>query len=204
MTNSSIAVLNAPINPVKCILFLGYDREQTRLIDALVDANCEVHYTDEKIDVVDYDLIISFGYLHILKGDFLNSVLCPVINLHISYLPYNKGAHPNFWSFYDNTPSGVTIHLIDEGIDTGAIIYQKYVNFDNGEKTFSQTYKRLINEIERLFLDNLGNIIRNNWVARPQRGEGALHFVNDLPNEFSGWDSVIEEELNRLDKVLGK
>ena len=94
--------------------------------------------------------------------------------------------------------------MIDEGIDTGAIIYQKYVNFDNGERTFSQTYKRLINEIERLFLDNLGNIIRNNWVARPQRGEGALHFVNDLPNEFSGWDSVIEEELNRLDKVLGK
>ncbi len=204
MTNSSIVVLNASINPVKRILFLGYDREQTRLIDALVDANCEVHHTDEKIDVVDYDLIISFGYLHILKGDFLNSVLCPVINLHISYLPYNKGAHPNFWSFYDNTPSGVTIHLIDEGIDTGAIIYQKYVNFDNGERTFSQTYKRLINEIERLFLDNLGNIIRNNWVARPQRGEGALHFVNDLPNEFSGWDSVIEEELNRLDKVLGK
>ena len=204
MTNSSIVVLNASINPVKRILFLGYDREQTKLIGALVDANCEVHHTDEKIDVVDYDLIISFGYLHILKGDFLNSVLCPVINLHISYLPYNKGAHPNFWSFYDNTPSGVTIHLIDEGIDTGAIIYQKYVNFDNGEKTFSQTYKRLINEIERLFLDNLGNIIRNNWVARPQRGEGALHFVNDLPNEFSGWDSVIEEELNRLDKVLGK
>ncbi|HJO88895.1 MAG: formyltransferase family protein [Alphaproteobacteria bacterium] len=204
MTNSSIVVLNASINPVKRILFLGYDREQTKLIGALVDANCEVHHTDEKIDVVDYDLIISFGYLHILKGDFLNSVLCPVINLHISYLPYNKGAHPNFWSFYDNTPSGVTIHLIDEGIDTGAIIYQKYVNFDNGERTFSQTYKRLINEIERLFLDNLGNIIRNNWVARPQRGEGALHFVNDLPNEFSGWDSVIEEELNRLDKVLGK
>ncbi len=204
MTNSSIVVLNASINPVKRILFLGYDREQTKLIGALVDANCEVHHTDEKIDVVDYDLIISFGYLHILKGDFLNSVLCPVINLHISYLPYNKGAHPNFWSFYDNTPSGVTIHLIDEGIDTGAIIYQKYVNFDNGERTFSQTYKRLINEIERLFLDNLGNIIRNNWVARPQRGEGALHFVNDLPNEFSGWDSVIEEELDRLDKVLGK
>ncbi len=163
MTNSSIVVLNASINPVKRILFLGYDREQTKLIGALVDANCEVHHTDEKIDVVDYDLIISFGYLHILKGDFLNSVLCPVINLHISYLPYNKGAHPNFWSFYDNTPSGVTIHLIDEGIDTGAIIYQKYVNFDNGERTFSQTYKRLINEIERLFLDNLGNIIRNNW-----------------------------------------
>ncbi len=204
MTNSSIVVLNASINPVKRILFLGYDREQTKLIGALVDANCEVHHTDEKIDVVDYDLIISFGYLHILKGDFLNSVLCPVINLHISYLPYNKGAHPNFWSFYDNTPSGVTIHLIDEGIDTGAIIYQKYVNFDNGERTFSQTYKRLINEIERLFLDNLGNIIRNNWVARPQRGEGALHFVKDLPNEFSGWDSVIEEELDRLDKVLGK
>ena len=40
-----------------------------------------------------------------------------------------QGAHPNFWSFYDNTPSGVTIHLIDAGIDTGDVLYQKKLIF---------------------------------------------------------------------------
>ena len=53
-----------------------------------------------------------------------------IINLHISYLPYNKGAHPNFWSFADNTPSGVTIHEVNENLDSGNIIFQKKIEFD--------------------------------------------------------------------------
>ena len=73
----------------------------------------------------DNDLIVSFGYRHILRSDFINKCGCPIANLHISYLPFNRGAHPNFWSFYDDTPSGVSIYLIDEGIDTGPILFQK-------------------------------------------------------------------------------
>ena len=53
-----------------------------------------------------------------------------IINLHISYLPYNRGAHPNFWSFVENTPSGVSIHQVDSGIDTGKIVIQKQINFN--------------------------------------------------------------------------
>ncbi|MCL0081308.1 hypothetical protein M1N64_03665 [Peptococcaceae bacterium] len=41
------------------------------------------------------------------------------INLHISFLPWNRGADPNFWSFIENAPVGVSIHYLDEGIDTG-------------------------------------------------------------------------------------
>ena len=48
----------------------------------------------------------------------------------MSYLPYNRGAHPNFWSFVNNTVKGVTIHEIDQGIDTGKIILQKSIKFD--------------------------------------------------------------------------
>lgn len=46
------------------------------------------------------------------------------MNLHISYLPWNKGADPNFWSCIDGTPAGVTLHHIDAGVDTGDIIAQ--------------------------------------------------------------------------------
>ena len=72
--------------------------------------------------------------------------------MRISFLPWNKGAHPNFWSFYENTPKGVSIHLIDKGIDTGPIIYQKIVKFSKNEETFEQTYSVLKNEIEDLLL----------------------------------------------------
>lgn len=185
------------------ILFLGYPEEKTKLIDDLVKADCEVWHTEEKIKSTSgYDLVISYGYRYILKKHIIESSPAPIVNLHISYLPWNRGAHPNFWSFYDSTPSGVSIHLIDEGIDTGPIIYQKYVNFSAEEKTFSQTYNRLIQEVEQLFKENIENIIAKNFGAIPQRRKGSYHCVCDLPKDFSGWDSDIQIEVTRLDKIL--
>ena len=143
------------------------------------------------------DLIISFGYRHILENEFISQCSCPIVNLHISYLPFNRGAHPNFWSFYDNTPSGVSIHLIDDGIDTGPILFQKKINFVN-EKTFVETHKRLLFEIENLFIDNIELIIQKNWNKKKQVGEGTFHLLKDLPKDFNGWDSVIEAEIKRL------
>ena len=62
-------------------------------------------------------MIVSFGYNKLIKKLILKFVNCPIYNIHISYLPYNKGAHPNFWSFIDRTPHGVSIHKINENID---------------------------------------------------------------------------------------
>ena len=76
-------------------------------------------------DAKSYDLIISFGYNKILKKNILEKISRPPINLHISYLPYNRGAYPNFWSFIKETPKGVSIHEINEGIDKGGIIARK-------------------------------------------------------------------------------
>ena len=202
--HKQLTVLYAPKKPYKKILFLGYDRKKTEIIDALINANCEVHYSRGVIEKVDYDLIICFGYREIIDVPTLGKIKCPIINLHISYLPYNRGSHPNFWSFFDKTPSGVTIHLIDEGIDTGPIIYQKIVNFDQNEKTFLKTYKKLIVEIEKLFLTNLSDILSGSWKSIPQKGEGTVHYINQLPSEFSGWDTDIEGELGKLRDLLGE
>ena len=94
--------------------------------------------------------------------------------MHISYLPYNRGSHPNFWSFYDKTPSGVSIHIVDKGIDTGPIVAQKYVNFNNKDDTFIKTYNVLKIEIENLFLDILESLLLNKWVAKKQKGIGTI------------------------------
>ncbi len=198
---SPIQIINKIKNPSKKILFLGYDRAKTRLIDALIAHNCEVHYSNQPIDKVNYDLIISFGYRHIFKKEVIEAVKCPIVNLHIAYLPFNRGAHPNFWSFYEGTQSGVSIHLIDAGIDTGAILFQKQVNF-NDEIRFTQTYNRLMNEIENLFVANISNIIECDWIAKPQIGNGSFHLAQDLPQQFKGWDCIIADEIKRLKQII--
>ena len=91
----------------KNCLFLGYDEDKTKLIDFIKDKNIEVRkiYNQELEvkDVIDVDLIISFGYRKIIKNNILARIKKPIINLHMSYLPYNRGSHPNFWSFMDKT-----------------------------------------------------------------------------------------------------
>ncbi len=92
----------------------------------------EVVCSEENITKIDdklqkTDFIISFGYQYILKKDFLERFTNRIINLHISYLPWNRGADPNLWSFLEDSPKGVSIHYIEEGIDTGKIIVQKSV-----------------------------------------------------------------------------
>jgi methionyl-tRNA formyltransferase len=80
---------------------------------------------------------VMFGYL--LKPDVLGLLPKGCINLHPSYLPYNRGAYPNVWSIVDQTPAGVTLHYVDEGIDTGDIIRQKKVpvlGTDTGETLY--------------------------------------------------------------------
>ena len=188
-------------NPKKSILFLGFDEKRTSIINFLINSKFNVDHTDQKVDEIKgYDFVVTFGYRHILKSNVISESNCPIFNLHISYLPYNRGAHPNFWSFYDNTPSGVTLHLMDEGIDTGPIIDQKYINFDKGDDTFIKTHSALNLEMEKLFFDNLQLLISGQWVATKQRGKGTIHFAKDLPVNFSGWDANIQNEICKLDK----
>lgn len=181
------------------ILFLGYSRKETRLIDYLEKKNCIVEHSSKHIkEKRNYNFAISFGYRHILSQETISNLNFKIINLHISYLPFNRGAHPNFWSHYDRTPSGVTIHLMDKGIDTGPILFQKYVSFNTEEKTFNDRYKRLNFEIEELFIANIEKLLTNNWTLNKQKGKGTYHNSKDLPNDFSGWDSIIDEEIKRL------
>ena len=183
----------------KSILFLGYDKKQCSIISFLERKGYLVENKKTKLSqITNHDFIISFGYKHIIEKEILEKLKIPVINLHISYLPWNRGSHPNFWSFYESTPSGVTIHEIDNGIDTGSIIFQKLLKFNTQKLTFEETYKNLIFEIEELFKSNIDMILNKNYIAKAQIGVGSFHKKKDLPKEFRGWDSNIYNEINRL------
>ena len=201
---------------MKKILFLGYNRDQTSLIDKiqLHKKNWSVEQTEKKIDLnldQKFNSIISFGYKHIINREIINNLKYPIINLHISFLPYNKGAHPNFWSFVENTPSGVTIHQVDHGVDTGKIIYQKKIDFELFKNkqtlTFSKTYKVLINEIENLFLENIEDIINQKFISIEQIGKGSYHSKKDLPKLLDNWEQNIYQtvlkykEFNKLKNI---
>lgn len=137
--------------------------------------------------------IISYRYRYIIRKDIIDLGL-PMINLHISMLPWNRGTFPNLWSFVENTPKGITIHYIDEGLDTGDIIYQKEYIFDD-KQTLKETYDILNNDIQNMFIDNFDDIVSGKCPKIKQTENcGSLHLskqkdlIWNVIEKHGGWD----------------
>ena len=181
----------------KNILFLGYNNQNTSLISFLKKKRFNVlvygqKNLTKKILNKNFDVIISFGYRKIIKKNFLQSLKRPIINLHVSYLPFNRGSHPNFWSFIEGTPKGVSIHEINEIIDSGNLILRKKIIFKNIKNhTFNSTYKILITEIENLFKKNYLKIINQRYKIIKFREKGTYHSKKELPKSLNTWNVKI-------------
>lgn len=141
--------------------------------------------------------IISYNYRHLIKQDVIEFMEGKIINLHASYLPYNRGSSPNFFSFMEDTPKGVTIHRLEAGLDTGAIYVQKEVVFDETAESFASSYDRLLCEMKELFAATWEQIKTGALKAVPQTGEGTYHTMADLQKyrslcDFSWGDNIAQ------------
>lgn len=185
----------------KC-LFLGYTNKETNLINFLRKKDFIVSEYGNKLLSINlikkYNLIVSYGYRKIIKKKIIENLKRPIINLHISYLPHNRGVHPNFWSFKNKTPKGVTIHEIDSGIDTGDILFRKKIKFlIKKDTSFKHTYFILRNEIEKLFKKNCTKIISGKYGKIKQIYKKKSNLKKNLPKKFD-WKQPILKYLDNL------
>ena len=142
------------------------------------------------------DYIVSYGYRFILTEKVLASVSWNAVNLHISLLPYARGAHPIFWSILEDRPVGVTIHRISKGLDTGDILLQQKLDFNIETETFRSCYTMNSDLIERLFIEEWERIRVNAIPAAPQSRTGSYHRASELDAWRAclplGWDTPID------------
>lgn len=120
---------------------------------------------------------LYFGY--ILKAPTLSLFPRGVVNLHPSLLPWNKGQYPNVWSIVERTPAGVTLHYIDEGIDTGDIIARREVPVLPHD-TGLTLYRRLEDAALDLFRETWPMIRAGEAPRLPQSGGGSYHRTRDV------------------------
>ncbi len=75
--------------------------------------------------------VVAVYGTRIIRRATLQSVDAPFINYHAGINPKYRGQHPGYWALAndDSENAGVTIHLVDEGVDTGSVLYQARVEF---------------------------------------------------------------------------
>ncbi len=190
------------------ILLLGPYREN--LANYLKSLGDDVTHTEEPLqagaEILDKkDFLISYGYRHILRKELLGRFPNRVINLHISYLPWNRGADPNLWSFIDDTPRGVTIHYIDAGLDTGDILFQEELGYDPND-TLRTSYEHLTEAIESLFIKVWPEIRVGKAKSYPQPAGGTAHRLKDRDRVehllINGWDTPVRDLIGKGTPVM--
>ncbi|MDA3936757.1 MAG: formyltransferase family protein, partial [Actinomycetota bacterium] len=146
------------------------------------------------------EFIVSYGYRYMVPADVLARFASRAVNLHISLLPWNRGADPNLWSYLENTPKGVTIHVLDSGLDTGPILAQIETPFLESD-TLRTSYESLTKHLESLFCDLWPELRRGDAAITPQHGGGTIHrsaekqaYEHLLTN---GWDTPVMDLVGR-------
>lgn len=84
--------------------------------------------TIDLLQALDPDVVVV-NSTRIIAKEVLASVDAPFINTHVGITPMYRGVHGGYWALVhgDEENCGVTVHLVDPGIDTGGILYQSRV-----------------------------------------------------------------------------
>jgi methionyl-tRNA formyltransferase len=197
------------------ILFLTNNVNSFNLYIWLIERENDVFLFSGKLNAelvksLKPDFLISYNYRYIIPEKVLKIFPpCRRINLHISLLPWNKGSHPNLWSFLEDTPKGVTIHILEPKLDSGPILIQKEVFIDEEKHTLESSYNLLHKEIQELFKRHWEDIKNCRIKPKPQEGKGSKHTLKDFEKvkhllEPEGWKIPIKALKERYNKLQNR
>ncbi len=148
----------------------------------------------KRIRTLGADIGLSVMFDEILRKEFLEIFPQGCFNLHPGYLPYNRGTYANVWAIVEGTPAGVTLHRIDEGVDTGPIVAQRRVEitpWDTGESLYWKLERAGVD----LFQEVWPQVERGDVILKPQDpASGSFHRRRDT-------DAIDRVDLDRKYKA---
>ena len=99
-----------------------------------------------------------------------------LFNVHFSLLPKFRGCHTNYLQIkFGEKRSGVTLHKIDKGVDTGKIIDQLEFIIDIND-TAKKNYMKLMKFSVKIFIKNFSSILENKYKLKKQNLKKSSYF----------------------------
>jgi phosphoribosylglycinamide formyltransferase-1 len=107
------------------------------------------------------DYVVLAGYMRVLSPTFVRAFAGRIVNIHPADTHQHQGLHAYEWAF-DNrlTETKITVHLVDEGLDTGPILAQRVVNLV-GADTLAEVQRRGLAVEHVLYAETLAGLVNN-------------------------------------------
>ncbi len=147
--------------------------------------------SDKVIDIlqdISPDIVIVNG-TRIISPKVLHSIDIPFVNIHVGITPKYRGVHGGYWALSQNDKKncGVTIHLVDTGIDTGDILYQDTITLLPKDNFNTYPYlqiakalpllKAVIEDIEKNSLKTVKNSLPSRIWTHPTLFEYVKYYI---------------------------
>ena len=177
------------------VVFLGMNEAGEEVLEWLkqkeeVDVRAVITDKEElaRINQLRPELVVSSGYEYIVPEEIIEVPEKGIVNLHPSYLPYNRGAHPYIWPLIEDSPAGVSVHFMNEKLDEGPVVARRKVEKkpDDNAKTLRD---RLMKEQAELFKDSWDKVLEEECFEQDLE-KGNAHFKSDL-------DEIADLDLDR-------
>lgn len=137
----------------------------THAFDYRAIADREAFYAQVEacIDREQPQLIVLAGYMRILPEAFVRKYRWRIVNIHPSLLPAFPGLHAQRQALeYGVRIAGCTVHLVDEGVDSGPIVEQAAVPVYDDD-TEERLAARILEEEHRIFPDSIERLLHTRY-----------------------------------------
>lgn len=151
----------------------GFDTWQPSLLKAAIENGIEVKTLDECYSIDGLIFISLEFHKLVLPNKFVNANL---YNIHFSNLPAYKGMYTSALPLLNGEKSsGVTLHHIDAGIDTGDIIDQIQFPISDSD-TARDLYDKYLLHSKNLVRKNIVKLLSGDVVSYPQSAKGSTYY----------------------------
>lgn len=188
-------------------LTVRYDKRDLELIKMAEEHGIPIELSkninsSEFIDRIGYynsDLFVSMSFDQIFKVEMINLPKYKTINCHAGKLPFYRGRNILNWALInDEKEFGITVHYLDEGIDTGDIILQQTYSITD-EDDYNTLLIRAYNGCADVLYYAI-KMIQNNEVTRIRQNDidpvGMYCGVRKAGDEIIDWSQTSREIFN--------
>jgi folate-dependent phosphoribosylglycinamide formyltransferase PurN len=129
--------------------------------------------------------VVIVNGTRILSEKVLRSCNACFLNIHAGMTPMYRGVHGGYWALAKNDLAncGVTVHLVDKGVDTGGVLYQARIEPTSEDCFATYPYLQLIAGIP-LLMQAIRDARDGNLRVHPSRGASKLYYHPTLWGYF--------------------
>lgn len=141
-----------------------------------------------QINKLNCDLAVSMSFNQIIKKELIEIFEKGFINCHAGKLPNYRGRNIINWAIINGESEiGITCHYIDEGIDTGPIIFQETIEISIIDN-YNSVLKKIYKACPKVLLKGIDLIDKNEVSIEKQPEEGTYFTRRKVGDEFIDWD----------------